>query len=258
MGTTTSIQPPGVCYDPGRMNLAIFDIDGTLTNTNSIDARCYTRAVFEEFDIDAAGLDWSRYTFVTDIGITNEMFEERFGRPPSDDEVARLRQRLVASLEEAFASEPGAFAEIAGASAALAWLRKRPDWRIGIATGCWQASARMKLRSARIAADGIPAAFCEDGHSREEVVQTALARALEANRLSAFERVVSIGDGAWDVATAVRLGLPFVGICADGGHRLKERGATHVMRDLTDVATLLRSLEEAQVPRAAPGRPSAL
>jgi phosphoglycolate phosphatase-like HAD superfamily hydrolase len=106
----------------------------------------------------------------------------------------------------------------------------------------------MKLRAAGIAVDGIPAAFCEDGHSREEIVQTALARALEVNRPTTFDRVVSIGDGVWDVTTATRLGLPFVGVCADGGHALQRWGATHVMNDLTDRGALLRNLEEAQVP----------
>jgi beta-phosphoglucomutase-like phosphatase (HAD superfamily) len=116
------------------MNLAIFDIDGTLTNTNVIDAQCYVRAVHAEFAIDATGLNWADYTFVTDIGITNQMFQERFGRQPSDDEITRLQRRLVDFLEEAFATTPDAFEEIAGANAALTWLRRHPDWEVAIAT----------------------------------------------------------------------------------------------------------------------------
>ncbi len=230
------------------MNLAIFDIDGTLTNTNHIDAQCYVRAVHAEFQVDVTGLNWADYTFVTDIGITSQMFQGRFGRDPSDEEIARLQRRLVAFLEEAFAATPDAFAEIAGATAALAWLRQHPDWTIAIATGCWRASAQMKLRSAGIATTDIPAAFCEDGHSREEVVQTAHSRALTQTRLEAFDRVVSIGDGIWDITTAKRLALPFVGIGADDGSALQRRGATHVIRDLSDLSLLLRCLEEAGIP----------
>jgi len=230
------------------MNLAIFDIDGTLTNTNVIDAQCYVRAVEAEFGIDATGLNWADYTYVTDIGITNQMFQERFGRLPAADEVARLRRRLVDLLEQAFGTTPHAFTEIAGANAALDWLRGQPGWVVAIATGCWQASARMKLRSARIAADDIPAAFCEDGHSREDVVQAARDRALAHHRLESFDRVVSIGDGPWDITTAKRLTLPFVGVCADGGHSLRRRGVSHVMRDLTDNHALLHCLLEANVP----------
>jgi phosphoglycolate phosphatase-like HAD superfamily hydrolase len=231
------------------MNLAIFDVDGTLTNTNDIDALCYVRAVDTEFGIDAAGLDWGDYTFVTDIGITKQMFQERLGRVPSDDEVERLQGRLIRLLEEAHGIDPQAFAEVAGAAAALEWLRRQPDWAVAIATGCWQRSARLKLRAARIAADRIPAAFCEDGHSREEVVQAAWARAREAHGVDAFERVVSVGDGIWDVTTAIRLSLPFVGVRIDGREgTLRRRGVSHVVRDFTDTEALLRSLREAQVP----------
>jgi phosphoglycolate phosphatase-like HAD superfamily hydrolase len=108
----------------------------------------------------------------------------------------------------------------------------------------------MKLRSAGIVSDEIPAAFCDDGHSREEVVQTARDRAVAHKKVEAFERVVSIGDGIWDLTTARRLELPFVGVCAAGGDRLHSRGASHVVRDLTDVQALLRCLEEADVPRS--------
>jgi phosphoglycolate phosphatase-like HAD superfamily hydrolase len=231
-----------------QMNLAIFDIDGTLTNTNAIDAQCYVRAVHAEFGIDVTGLDWADYTFVTDIGITDQMFQERLGRRPTADEIARLQRRLVTFLEEAVAAAPDAFAEIPGAGAALAWLRRHPDWAVAIATGCWQVSARLKLRSAGISAEDLPSAFCEDGHSREDVVRTAHARALAQHGAEGFERVVSIGDGIWDLTTARRLSLPFVGVCAHGDGSLHRGGATHVMRDLSDVDELLRCLQDADVP----------
>jgi len=233
------------------MNLAIFDLDGTLTQTNEVDALCYVRAVDEEFGIDATGMDWADYTFVTDIGITNQMFQERLGRSPSEDEVVRLQARLIRLLEEVHGGSPEAFSEVAGAAAALQWLHRQPDWKVAIATGCWQCSARLKLRAARIDADAIPATGGDHGHSREEVVQAALTRAAAAHGVETFERVVSVGDGIWDVTTAIRLKLPFVGVRIDGHEgALRRRGVTHVMRDYTDTEVLLRSLREAQVPRA--------
>jgi phosphoglycolate phosphatase-like HAD superfamily hydrolase len=79
-------------------------------------------------------------------------------------------------------------------------------------------------------------------------VQAAQSRALAQSRVEGFDRVVSIGDGIWDITTARRLALPFVGIGSDDGSALQRRGATHVMRDLSDVSLLLRCLEEAGVP----------
>lgn len=231
------------------MNLAVFDVDGTLTNTNDVDALCYVRAVEDEFGIDVAGLDWAEYTFVTDIGITNQMFQQRLGRTPAAEEIARLQRRLVQLLEEAHGSSPEAFAPIAGAAEALAWLQEERDWTVGIATGCWQVSAQMKLRAARISIEGLAAAFCEDGQSREEVVSAAIERSRLAAGVPRFERIVSIGDGVWDIATATRLQLAFVGVRHDGRlDALRRHGATHVVRDFTDRDETLRSLREAGVP----------
>jgi phosphoglycolate phosphatase-like HAD superfamily hydrolase len=239
------------------MNLAIFDVDGTLTRTNDIDSLCYVRAVQEELDIDVSGLNWADFTFVTDIGITNQMFLQRFGRLPEIEEIERLQRRLVRLLEEAHGSSPESFAAVAGAVDIIDWLQSQPDWRVGIATGCWQASAQLKLRAARIGVNGIPAAYCEDGQSREEVVRAAIERSRAAAQVQDFERIVSIGDGIWDIATAVQLSLAFVGVCVDGrDDPLRRRGATHVVRDFSDRDEILRSLREAGVPRTSRGRGS--
>jgi phosphoglycolate phosphatase-like HAD superfamily hydrolase len=231
------------------MNLAIFDVDGTLTRTNDVDSLCYVRCVQEELDIDVSGLNWADYTFVTDIGITNQMFRERFGRLPEIVEIERLQRRLVRLLEETHATSPEAFAPVPGAVDVLEWLQSQPAWHVGIATGCWQASAQLKLRAAGIPAQGIPAAYCEDGQSREEVVRTAIDRCCAAAQVKHFDRIVSIGDGIWDIATAVQLSLAFVGVCIDGRDGpLRRRGATHVVRDFNDRDEVLRSLREAGVP----------
>jgi beta-phosphoglucomutase-like phosphatase (HAD superfamily) len=116
-----------------QMNLAIFDLDGTLTKTNEVDALCYVRAVDEEFGIDATGMDWADYTFVTDIGITNQMFQERFGRSPSDDGMDGCRG--VAALLEKHASAPRPLPICAPRR--WEWLHRQPDWTVAIATGCW-------------------------------------------------------------------------------------------------------------------------
>lgn len=51
----------------------MFDIDGTLIESDDFDSECFTEAVKEVtgFDIDT---DWSRYEHVTDAGILNEFF----------------------------------------------------------------------------------------------------------------------------------------------------------------------------------------
>jgi phosphoglycolate phosphatase-like HAD superfamily hydrolase len=231
------------------MNLAIFDVDGTLTDTNQVDAVCFVRAVSQVVGVDLGDGTWTAFSAVTDSGIVQEIYQRHRQRPPTADEVASLRRRFIACLEEAAAQMPHAFAPIPGAPAALERLGREPDWAVAIATGCWQASALLKLRSARIPSDTLPAAFAEDGLAREDIVCTAIERAQQRYAAEGFARVVSIGDAPWDVSTARRLGLPFVGVRHDGqGERLRRLGASHVLADLVDVEVLLHSLAVAGVP----------
>lgn len=231
------------------MRMAIFDIDGTLTNTNEFDLRAYVRALADEFGIDAKGLRWADYPHVTDIGITNDVFREHLGRLPDEAEVARLQRRLLALFDEARECEPSLVHEIAGAQRILDHLRAHTDWTLGIATGCWRVSAEWKLRAAGLEVDGIPAAFCEDGISREAIVAAAMRRAAGANGVEVFGTIVSIGDGEWDVLTADKLNLAFVGVCSDGDKSSLYRfGVKEVLVDYSDLDAALRALDRAEPP----------
>ena len=232
------------------MQLAIFDIDGTLANTNPVDARCYVRAVHDELGVDLSNARWSDFTFVTDSGISVQVFERHLGRAPAAAELLRLQQRFHDLLAQAARERPESFSEVPGASRALRRLRDDPEWAVAIATGSWRACAVVKLHAAGLDIDDIPAAFADDGLAREDILNAAQARALEVHGQTRFARVVSIGDAPWDVQAARRLGLPFIGVRA---HRdaapLDELGASHVLCDFTDFDLLRRYLAEARVPR---------
>jgi phosphoglycolate phosphatase-like HAD superfamily hydrolase len=240
------------------MQLAIFDVDGTLANTNPVDAQCFVRAVAEELGVDLRTAKWSDFTYVTDSGITLQIFQRHFGRAPLAEEVSRLQRRFRDLLAESAQRQPESFTAVAGAASALQRLVRDRDWTVAIATGSWQACASVKLQAAGIDIAGIPAAFADDGIAREEILAAAQARACTAHRVARFHRVVSIGDAPWDVRAARRLGLPFAGVRAHGDPaELREGGASHVLRDFTDFNLLLRTLAEAQVPAPdASGPPS--
>jgi phosphoglycolate phosphatase-like HAD superfamily hydrolase len=230
------------------MQLAIFDIDGTLANTNPVDSRCYVRAVKDELGVDLRNAKWSDFTFVTDSGISVQVFERYLGRAPASAELSRLQHRFRDLLAQAAREHPESFSEVPGASQALQRLR-RDGWAVAIATGSWRACALVKLSAAGLNIEGIPAAFADDGLAREDILTAAQKRAREAHGQARFSRAVSLGDAPWDVQTARRLGLPFIGVHA---HReavaLEEWGASHVLRDFTDFDLLRRCLAEAQVP----------
>ena len=231
------------------MQLVIFDVDGTLTRSTHIDAVCFLRAVHEVFGMTAVGDDWSQYTHCTDSGISAEIFHKQFGRAPSDSELAGLRERFVALLEAAVVDTPDCCSEIPGARAVLRRLQRLTDWRVAIATGSWKASALVKLGAAGFAIAGIPMATADDGVARETILQCALTRALESYRETHFSRVVSVGDALWDVRSAARLQLPFIGV---GGARaaelLREHGASVVLDDFVNFDHLCDVLRDAGIP----------
>ena len=119
-----------------------------------------------------------------------------------------------------------------------------------IATGGWRRAATAKLTAAGIDAAALPMACANDALSREEIVTTARRRAEDAHGIEAFERVVYVGDGVWDVRTCAALEMPLVGmaVTVEVRERLIGLGVSHVLDDYRDVAAALVALETAEVP----------
>lgn len=238
-----------IMLDGYEMKLVIFDIDGTLTNTNEIDNGCFVKALEESLGITEISTDWAEYPHTTDSGITQFIFQERFRRHPEEKELSECKSRFVDLLNVARRADASKFTEIAGASVALERLKQDANWAVAIATGSWRDPALLKLRAAGIEIDGIAAAYADDGLSREEILQATAAKSLEQYRQSEFEKIVSVGDGLWDVRTAGRLGFAFVGVGdGDSEVRLRRAGAKHMIKDFTDYELFARRLREADVP----------
>jgi len=234
-----------------NVKLAIFDIDGTLTNTNRVDNECFVQALAETLAITEINTDWAAYPHTTDSGITQQIFQEKLGRDPEEVELDKFKSCFVNMLNERYQSNSSSFAEIAGAAIALNRLKRESDWAVAIATGSWRESGLLKLRAARIDIDGIPAAYAEDGLSREEILQSAVSRSLQQHRLTSFAKTVSIGDGLWDVRTARRLNFTFLGVgYGEAAAILDRAGAKHVIDDFADYDRLVTCLNEAESPRA--------
>jgi phosphoglycolate phosphatase-like HAD superfamily hydrolase len=233
------------------MNLAIFDIDGTLTKTDHIDDICFVQAMTEAFAITDVSTDWAGYSHTTDSAITLDIFKKQFNRAPYESELLKLKSHFVHLLEDYRAKDSSLFAEIAGATTMLRRLNQEPEWIVAIASGGWRTSAALKLKVAGIEADDFPAAFADDGLSREKILQTAISKAERLYRQKHFSRIVSVGDGVWDVRTARNLKIPFLGICAgdDAEKKLRRAGATHFIRDFTNYKQLIYYLTKAEIPQ---------
>jgi phosphoglycolate phosphatase-like HAD superfamily hydrolase len=225
------------------MNLAIFDVDGTLTESDEIDEACFVQAFRDVLGIEGINTNWLDYKYQTDSGLTLEICREHLDRDPCEAEIRRLQSRfaelLLAAVE---AGQP--IREVRGAAVLLHWLGSLPRWKTAIATGGWNVTARFKLASAGLPVDRFPWANADDGLDRVDILRIAIRRAKEAYGQDAFERVVYVGDGVWDVRAAKALGLGFIGLAAgDKAVRQIEEGALCVLPDYSDLVRVGDCLE---------------
>ena len=226
--------------------LAVFDIDGTLTDTNAVDDECYLRAVADVLGLGPEGLDWSRAPHVTDSALLRWLADQN-ARPVEEYHEPAVIARLLELLQEQRATNPARFAAIPGAATVRSELERR-GWSIALATGAWEPSARLKLNAIGFDVAEIVLASGTDALTRTDIVRCALRRATE--QFGSFDRVVSIGDAVWDVRTAAAVEWPFVGV-ATGSRAdvLRAAGASVLVPDLSDAAALCLALETAEVPR---------
>src|SRR5215510_6416706 len=120
------------------MKLVVFDLDGTLTQTDAVDEDCFVRAFEEALQIAELNKNWNEYQYVTDQGILLQIFTERFGRHPAIEEHQRVVTRFIDLLSIRYSSDVSDFAEVPGATRLIQRLRSDSEWAIALATGAWR------------------------------------------------------------------------------------------------------------------------
>jgi beta-phosphoglucomutase-like phosphatase (HAD superfamily) len=208
------------------MDLAIFDIDGTLIDSNAVDNECFLASL----GISPDAVDWSDYPHHTDRGLTREFLRRKWSRDPAEEDIAHHRAAFI----EALGARITTLEEIRGARTFLEFLRER-GWEIALATGAWSESALLKLNAAGFP-PSLPLACCDHWPSREEIVLGAIAG-------REYDRIVVFGDGWWDVRAARNLNLPFIGV-GDAAE-----GAPESIADFSDSEEVLAAMMRARPPR---------
>lgn len=196
----------------------IFDVDGTLVDSNAFDHELYVRAITDVLANVRIRADWSQYEHKTDSGILREICRE------NDLDIQayqpKVRERF-GQLVGDYLERSGACPPTPGGPALLESLRSRPELHVGIATGGWAYTALMKLRAAGYGTAGLVVASADDAFTRTEILEIA------RTRLTPTAAALYVGDGEWDQRACESLGWLFVGI----GGRLRGQ-CKHWMPDL--------------------------
>ena len=205
----------------------IFDLDGTLIDSYDLDERLYRQAVLLEVPGVKFRETWLDYDYSTDSGILTEILTE-FDLPVGHY-YDSVRQRFGKLVKEHLQSSNNC-KPIPGAPALLHKLQKTPHIEIGIATGGWGHTAKMKLEAAGLPISEVPMSSGDDAHSRTEIMRIC-ARKMG----SSISHFIYVGDGEWDLKAAEELGWKFIGV----GRRLMGKCEIWVP-DLSDAEPFLK------------------
>jgi phosphoglycolate phosphatase-like HAD superfamily hydrolase len=181
----------------------MFDIDGTLVESNDFDSECYQAAIQDVLDtlIDT---NWDKYKHVTDSGILNQIIDELHLQNDRDLIITSVKERFLHRVSTYLTKHE--VSPIRGAPGLLNRLRDREDVKVAMATGGWLESAKLKLGAVGIDVRGIPIASSSDHFSRIEIMKIAELRA----GIGQYESRTYFGYSPWDLRASKALGYNFV------------------------------------------------
>lgn len=212
-----------------RIQVVLWDIDGTLVNAGGAGRRAFERAVADFVGPFDGALNGMRLDGMTDRLIVREALT-LLGKPHTEPLCDELLARYVEHLHGEI-DGPG-FQVLPAVQESLAALRSasRP---FGLCTGNVVDGARVKLSQGGLDSffewnEGAIAGFAADGERREDVVAAALRRAsARLGRPVAPGEALIVGDTPRDVSAAHWHGCPVLAVATGrfGVEELRACGA---------------------------------
>jgi phosphoglycolate phosphatase-like HAD superfamily hydrolase len=189
-----------------KKTLVVFDIDGTLTDSVAQHQSAFVAAL-QHMGVQEINTDFKVYKHHTDAHIAKVIYEL--------DRKESFSEKLLKQFEDLLHDflNKNAIAEIGGALKAINILLQH-DIAICFATGSLYKPAVYKLAQSGIHFDTLQLSTSNQFEDRESIVKAAIDQAGVYYQQQSFERIISVGDGLWDLLTAQQLGIEFVGIGA--------------------------------------------
>lgn len=230
------------------MRLVLFDIDGTLLNSDGLGRASMRLALGSIFG--SPGNPAYRYDGKTDKQIVRDVMRlEGHSDEHIDSRMEELIEIYLDGLRDGARSGKFNVHPLEGVVELLDALEPREDVVLGLLTGNVEPGARIKLTAAGINPDRFRVnAFGSDHEHRPELPAIAQRRASEQLGLDiAGGRVVVIGDTPADIECGRSLGAKAIGVAS--GHYTVEQLVAHnayaVFPSLQDTRKVLESIVNA-------------
>ena len=190
-----------------RGTLIVFDIDGTLTDTAGLHGKFIAQCLLDS-GVSNFNSDWNSYAHHTDSHILRHIYEIQNGRAFSKETIRSYDLLLERRYRELHKHVP--ISQITGATDLLTALAQS-EIPFCFATGGLRKSAELKLIAAGIPFDPSQISAANDFETRIEIVRDSVRRRAEKSA-HPVSRIISVGDGPWDLETAQEAGIDFVGV----------------------------------------------
>ncbi|MED5812154.1 HAD family hydrolase [Mycolicibacterium sp. 050232] len=202
----------------------LFDVDGTLVDTNYLHVHAWARAFREE------NVDVESWRIHRSIGMDGDSLVANLSRDASDAVQQRLKDRhssLYRDVTELIVRLPGArelLHHLTESGVRVVLASSAPEDELSI--------ARTVLDSDDAIAAATSSKDVDTAKPDPGIVKVALDRA----GVSA-EQAVFVGDAVWDGEAATRIGVPFIGLRCGGvaDSELEKAGAQAVFDDPRDL-----------------------
>jgi HAD superfamily hydrolase (TIGR01509 family) len=209
---------------PERSPAVLFDVDGTLVDSNYLHVHAWSRAFHE------AGVEAEAWRIHRSIGMDGSRLVDALSGNADDDTKKRLKDlhsRFYSELSPLLRPLPGGrevLDRVASMGLQVVLATSAPEDELSL--------LRAVLDRDNVVSAVTSSADVERAKPDPGIVEVALHRA----GVSA-ERAVFVGDSVWDAEASVRAGVPIIGLLSGGISReeLTSAGALVVFKDPRDL-----------------------
>lgn len=209
-----------------KNKLFVFDIDDTLTKTAKLHQIAFIDSL-QKMGVEEMDTNFGEYKHHTDSYIAKEIYEKDRGITFTADKLKLVEKLLMDYLLK----HP--IEEIKGAKHIINQIESDSSYGVCFATGSLLEPAKYKLD--QISIDNYDSRLVASNSlvKREQIVQAAIDKAKVHYGVNHFEQIISVGDGLWDLNTANKLNIKFIGIGNKNYEVLREKGAKLLWKDFS-------------------------